>query len=93
MLAVAVGLVSGAGGDATATVDSDVEAFIGPRTGAAATVVTTTSGNVDVLAVSTQNATATASGGAGGAVTASWCERHELDWQCRAGLHRWRGQR
>ena len=33
LLAVAVALIGGAGGAATATIDSDVEAFIGPRTG------------------------------------------------------------
>ncbi len=67
LLAVAVTLGGGAGGSATATVDSDVEAFIGVRSGSSGTVVEAT--DVVVMAASIQNATATATGGGGGVLT------------------------
>ena len=71
ILAVSIGLGAGAGGKATATVDADVEAFVGPRTGSAATTLATT-GTIDVSASASQSATANVRGGGGGGVAVSW---------------------
>ncbi len=57
-----------------ATIDNDVEAFIGPRSGSAATVVSTTGGNLDLIATSSQTAKAPVSGGGGGGFEASFIE-------------------
>ena len=74
LLAVGVGLAAGAGGRATATVDSDVEAFVGRRTGTAIldTTVTATAGTVGALAQSSQLADAELDGGGGGAIGIAW---------------------
>ena len=71
VVAVGVGLLTGAGGSANATVNSDVEAFIGPRSDTATNAVQATGGAVDVIATATQTATATGQGGGGGVFVAA----------------------
>ena len=71
LLVVTVALLAGGGGTATATIDSDAASYIGPTTGSAATSVTTTSGVLNLLATSSQIATAKVTGGGGGGVNVS----------------------
>ncbi|HEY5843552.1 MAG TPA: hypothetical protein VIU87_19200, partial [Mycobacterium sp.] len=70
LLAVAIGLASGAGGTATSRIDSNVEGYLGAPTGLTGTVLTAT-GLVEVLATASQIAAAPVTGGSGGGVTAS----------------------
>ena len=71
VLSVAIGLAAGTGGDANASVDSDVQSWIGTLTGTSTTTVTAT-GAVQVVATASQSATGSNQGGSGGALTVSW---------------------
>ena len=69
---VNIGLLSGAGAKSTAKIDSDVEAFIGSRTGLGTTVIRASRvGNVKLDAKSNQLVTADGNGGGGGVVNVS----------------------
>ena len=70
LFALAIGLAAGTGGDANASVDSDVQSWLGTLTGASGTTIAAT-GAVQVVATASQSATGD-QGGAGGVVTAAW---------------------
>ena len=80
LLAVSVGAIAGAGGRADTVVDSDTEAFVGPRLGATGAPTTlSVTGSLTVSATSRQAATANLDngdgiqgGGSGGAVAVGW---------------------